>query len=126
MNDKRVCTIKGASGNCTLTYCQSNSIQRLNNYDIYHYRLIFPLDDPNHQLPGWLCLVLFPFLSRSESLLLLLSGFSSVNKLYLLLVSIFASIMFTLTSNFLALSWVFLSKKTYFGRFLSRSFEIWR
>ena len=46
------------------------------------------LHGPNHQPPGWLCLVLFPFLSRAGISILLLLDFSSTNKIFSLLLSL--------------------------------------
>ena len=79
--------------------CESNSIhcnmdesQKLNS----SLGWLSPFNGSNHQVSAWFCLVLLPFLSRARLFLLLALGFSSVNKLLSLLLSIFASIMATL------------------------------
>ena len=61
-----------------------------------------PFDSPDHHATAWLCLVLLPFFVKGWIL-----GFSSRNKLSLLLCSVFASSVATLASKALLLSGVF-------------------
>ena len=81
-----------------------DSDHRLHVTTSWHTRLTVPFDGPDHQLSAWLCLVFLLSLSRAGLFLFFALGISSANKLYLLLLSVFGSIIATVVSKALLLS----------------------
>ena len=86
----------------------SKGTQRLNKTVPQLSLLTVPFNGSKYQVFASLCQVSLPFLSRDGLFLLLTLGFSSANKLSLLLFSVFVSSAATLSSKALPLSVVYL------------------